>query len=202
MWSGLVKIQYTELKLSWGNDPVIKNSINSNSDLDLWPNDPIWIGFFPFHRAIMWSSLVKIQYTELKLSCENDPVVKNYIYSNGDLDLWPNDPKINRVLPLSQGNHVAKFGKDPIYRTKVIVRKPVWTPPARPPAIPNHIIRPVSRRAYKKELDIIKRYNFRKCILYMLPLLTIGSRYLFIFPNTVKPVWTELFINSHVANLC
>jgi hypothetical protein len=36
---------------------------------------------------------------------------------------WPNDPKINRVLPLSQGNHVVKFVKDPIYRTKVIVRK-------------------------------------------------------------------------------
>ena len=58
------------------------------------------------------------------------------------------DPNINRVLPLPQGNHVAKFGKDPIYRTKVIVRKPVWTP-ARcpPPAIPNHITRPVLRRA-------------------------------------------------------
>jgi hypothetical protein len=92
----------------------------------------------------MWSSLVKIQYIELKLSCGNDPVVKNYIYSNGDLDLRPNDPKINRVIPLPKGNHVAKFGKDPIYRTKVIVWKPVCTP-----AIPNHIIRPVSRRAYK-----------------------------------------------------
>jgi hypothetical protein len=34
-----------------------------------------------------------------------------------------NDPKITRVIPLPQGNHVAKFGKDPIYRTKVIVRK-------------------------------------------------------------------------------
>jgi hypothetical protein len=34
-----------------------------------------------------------------------------------------NDPKINRVLPLPQGNHVAKFVKDPIHRTKVIVRK-------------------------------------------------------------------------------
>ena len=55
------------------------------------------------------------------------------------------DPKINRVLPLPQGNHVAKFGKDPIYRTKVIVRILVWTP-----AIPNHIIRTVSRRAYIK----------------------------------------------------
>ena len=34
-----------------------------------------------------------------------------------------NDPKINRVLPLPQGNHVVKFVKDPIYRTKVIVWK-------------------------------------------------------------------------------
>jgi hypothetical protein len=88
----------------------------------------------------MWSSLVKIQYTELKL-CGNDPVVKNSIYSNGDL--WPNDPKINRVLPLPQENHLAKFGKDPIYRTKVIV----WTPARPPPAIPNHIIRPVTELA-------------------------------------------------------
>ena len=67
--------------------------------------------------------LVKIQYTELKLSCGNDPVVKNSIYINGDLDLLPNDPKINRVLPLPQGNHVAKLVKDLIYRTKVIVPK-------------------------------------------------------------------------------
>jgi hypothetical protein len=87
---------------------------------------PIKNGFFPFHREIMWTRLVKIQYTELKLSNGNNPVVKHSIYSNGDL--WPNDPKKNKVLPLPHGNHVAKFGKDPIYRTKVIVRKPVWTP--------------------------------------------------------------------------
>jgi hypothetical protein len=68
----------------------------------------------------MWPKLVKIQYTEIKL-CGNDPAVKNYIYSNGDLDLSPNDPKINRVLPLPQQNHVAKFGKDPIYKTNVIM---------------------------------------------------------------------------------
>jgi hypothetical protein len=48
---------------------------------------PKYIGFFPFHREIMWSSLVKIQYTELKLTGGNDPVVKNSIHSNGDLDL-------------------------------------------------------------------------------------------------------------------
>jgi hypothetical protein len=29
----------------------------------------------------------------------------------------------NRVVSLPQGNHVAKLGRDPIYRTKVIVRK-------------------------------------------------------------------------------
>ena len=132
MWQSLVKIQYTELKLSCGNAPVVRNSIYSNGDLDLWPNNPKINRFFPFYRGIMWPSLVKIQYTELKL-CGNDPVVNNYIYSNSDLDLWPNDPKINRVLPLPQGNHVAKFGKDPIYRTKVIVRKPVWTPARHPP---------------------------------------------------------------------
>jgi hypothetical protein len=129
MWSSLVKIQYTELKLSCGNDPVVKHSIYSNGDLDLWPNDPKIYRVLPFlHGNHMWPSLLKIQYTELKLSCGNDPVVKNYIYSNDDLDLWPNDPKIYRFLPLPQGNHVAKLGKDPIYRTKVIVRKPVWTP--------------------------------------------------------------------------
>jgi hypothetical protein len=38
------------------------------------------------------------------------------------------DPKIYRIFPLPQWNHVTKFGKDPIYRTKIIVRKPVWTP--------------------------------------------------------------------------
>jgi hypothetical protein len=107
----------------------------------------------------MWPSLVKIQYTELKLSCGNDPVVRNSIYSNGHLDLWPNDPKINRVLPLPLGNHVAMFGKDPIYITKVIVWKPVWML-----AIPNHIIRPVSRRAYKNKIQISFATKMEECV--------------------------------------
>jgi uncharacterized protein Usg len=123
MWPGLLKIQYTELQLSCGNDPVVKKYIYSNSDLDLWPNDPKIKGFFPFHRAIMWSSLVKIQYTELKL-CGNDPVVKKCIHSNDDLDLWPNDPKINKILPLPQGNHMVKFVKDIIYRTTIMWKRP------------------------------------------------------------------------------
>ena len=73
----------------------------------------------------MWSSLVKIQYTELKSSCGNDPVVKNIFILTVT---WTSDPKINRVLSLPQGNHVAKFGKDPICRAKDIVWKPVWMP--------------------------------------------------------------------------
>jgi hypothetical protein len=85
IWSRLVKIQYTELKLSCGNDPVVKNYIYNNGDIDQMTTK--LIGFFPFHRGIMWPSLVKIQFTELKLSCGNDTAVKNSIYSNGDLDL-------------------------------------------------------------------------------------------------------------------
>jgi hypothetical protein len=52
--------------------------------------------------------------------------VKNYIHSNGDLDLWSNGPKINRVLPLPQGNHVVKFGKNPIYRTCISDLYQTW----------------------------------------------------------------------------
>jgi hypothetical protein len=36
------------------------------------------------------------------------------------------DPNINRVLSLSQGNYVAKFAKDPIYRTKVNISVISW----------------------------------------------------------------------------
>jgi hypothetical protein len=42
-----------------------------------------------------------------KVIVRKRPCCQNYIYSN--LDLWPNDPKINRVLPLPQGNRLAKL---------------------------------------------------------------------------------------------
>ena len=64
-------------------------------------------------------------------------------------------PKINRVLPLPQANHVAQVGQDPIYRTKVIVRNLC----GRPPTAPNHIIRPVSRRAYKNQQSLTQIIN-------------------------------------------
>jgi hypothetical protein len=80
MWSSLVKIKYTELKLSCGNDPVVKIIFIVTMTLTFDLMTLKYIGFFPFHRGIMWPSLLKIQYTELKLSCGNDPVVKNYIY--------------------------------------------------------------------------------------------------------------------------
>jgi hypothetical protein len=53
---------------------------------------------------------------------------KNPIYF-GIITIIPFDnlyrPKINRVLPLPQGNHVVKFGKDPIFRTKVMWKRPI-----------------------------------------------------------------------------
>jgi hypothetical protein len=36
---------------------------------------------------IIFDNRVISQYTELKLSCGNNPVVNNYIYSNSDFDL-------------------------------------------------------------------------------------------------------------------
>jgi hypothetical protein len=84
----LVKTQYTELKLSCGNDPVVRNSIYSNGDLDLRTNDPRINRALPLLQGNHVAKFgIKIQYTELKLSCGNDPVVKKYIYSNGELDL-------------------------------------------------------------------------------------------------------------------
>ena len=133
----------------------------------------------------MWSSLVKIQYTELKLSCGNDHVVKNSIYINSDL--WPNDPKINRVLPLPQGNHVAKFGKDPIYRTKVIVQKPVWTPTRHNQSHSTASL----RRAYKKEEKKwfnMTRKNLSCKNIFVLDFVFITCNILANFP--AKNLWT------------
>ena len=123
MWSSLVKIQYTELKLSCGNGPVVKISIYSNGDLDLWPNDPKIYMVLPLPQGNHVVKFGKDPIYRTKVIMWKRPCCKKYIYSNSDLDLWPNDPKINRVLPLPQGSHVAKFVKDPIYKTKVIVWK-------------------------------------------------------------------------------
>jgi hypothetical protein len=114
MWRSLLKIQYTELKLSCGNNPVVKNYIYSNSDLLLYIGSFTSLAtWFPCGRGRTLFILGSLgQRSRSPLG--NDPVVKNYIYSNSDLDLWPNDPKINRVFPLPLGNHVAKFGKDPM----------------------------------------------------------------------------------------
>ena len=85
---------------------------------------------------------------------QNMPVYINYKRYNG------NDPKINRALPLPQGNHVAKFGKDPIYRTKVIVRTPVWTP-ARMPACPPY---PITEYGPSRDGRIISTYYSETCL--------------------------------------
>jgi hypothetical protein len=77
---------------------------------------PIYIGFFPFHRGIMWSCLVKIQHTELKLSCGNDPVVKNFIYSKWP---WPLGSLPNLTtwswFPCLRGRTLFILGSLPLY---------------------------------------------------------------------------------------
>jgi hypothetical protein len=82
------------------------------------PNRNPWLAKMQYPRQLC--NWIKYRYDCCSLPYSH---CMDYIYSNGDLDLWPNDPKINRVLPLPQGNNVAKFVKDPIYRTEVIVRK-------------------------------------------------------------------------------
>jgi hypothetical protein len=101
-------------------------------------------------KDIKFLSLVEDQPVFPKIVCKNllyrtKVIVKNSIYSNGDLDLWPNDPKINRVLHLPQGIMWPRLVKIRYTELKLLCGNLC----GRPPAIPNHIIRTVSRRAYK-----------------------------------------------------
>ena len=119
MWSSLLNIQYTELKLSCGNDDAVKNYIYCNSDLDLWPNEPKINRVLPLSQRNHVAKFVKYPIYRTKTIMQKRPCFpKKYIHCNSDLDLWPNDPKINWIFPLPQGNHVVKLGKDPIYWTK------------------------------------------------------------------------------------
>jgi hypothetical protein len=63
-----------------GKNPIYFGVIRSKVKVTVTINRIFEIGLFPFQWEIMWSRLVKNQYTELKLSCGNDPVVKNSIY--------------------------------------------------------------------------------------------------------------------------
>jgi hypothetical protein len=64
------------------------------------------IGFFPFHRGITWPSLVKFQYTELKLLCGN--VSSVYWIFN----------KLGHMMPLWKGKNPIYFG---VIRSKIKV---------------------------------------------------------------------------------
>jgi hypothetical protein len=155
MWPSLVKIRYTDsiekiwqkslvwinFHWPWATGPLLKSMIatwlpcgrgRTLFILGLLPlyrliiyidGRILWCTHFLLFKMFQCRTINKTKVIVRKRSC-----CQKSIYSNGDLDLWPNDPKINRVFPLPQGNHVAKFGKDSTYRTKVIVRKPVWTP--------------------------------------------------------------------------
>ena len=67
----------------------------------------------------MWSSLVKIQYIELKLSCGNDPAVRHSIYSNDDLSsvYWIFN-KLGHMIPPWKGKNPIYFG---VIKSKVKV---------------------------------------------------------------------------------
>jgi hypothetical protein len=84
---------------------------------------PLWKGKNPIYFGVIRSK-VKVTIT-INIIFDNrvTTLLSKILFIVSDLDLWPNDPKINMALPLPQGNHVAKFVKGPIYRTKVIVWK-------------------------------------------------------------------------------
>jgi hypothetical protein len=103
MWPSLLKIQYTEIRL------FLYQS---------WPHDSPVEGEEPY---LFWDIRSKVKVTvTINIIFDNSIVSKILFIVMVTLIF---DPKINRVLPLPQGNHAAKFVKDPIYRTKVIVRK-------------------------------------------------------------------------------
>jgi hypothetical protein len=84
---------------------------------------PKCIGIFPFHRGIMWPSLLKIQYIELKLSCGNDPVVKNYtialvLY----IGSWPN---LATWFPCGRGRTLFILRSLPLYRLIIYIDEPI-----------------------------------------------------------------------------
>jgi hypothetical protein len=65
----------------------------------------------------MWSSLVKIHYTELKLSCGNDPVAWSFPHDNFSSVYWIFN-KLGHMIPLWKGKNPIYFG---VIRSKVKV---------------------------------------------------------------------------------
>jgi hypothetical protein len=120
-----------ELKLSCGNDPFVRNYIYSNGDLDLWPNNPKINRVLPHYKYNFWQQgcfhmitlvlyIGSLPNLGTRFPCgrgRKTILLSETLFIVSDLDLWPNNPKIKRVLPHPQGNHVAKLGKDPIWRT-------------------------------------------------------------------------------------
>ena len=93
----------------WNRTPVIERNWSSLfRPLWLWPLiywPPKSISFFYLIRAITLWSLKALGQRVLELLSGNG------FHSSGpcDLDLWPTDPKINRVLLLTKGYHPMKF---------------------------------------------------------------------------------------------
>jgi hypothetical protein len=107
----LVKNKYTEL--SYHAETILLSKIIFIVKVTLTFNLSVyWIFTKLGHIISLWKGKNAIYCGVIRLKVKGTMTLT--------LDL--NDPKINSVLPLPQGNHVAKFGQDPIYRNKVIVR--------------------------------------------------------------------------------
>ena len=80
-------------------------------DLDLWSNDPKFNRVSPPPRMDVWTKFeegtrkVQVGQGVFKLLVGNG----FGIFDPGDLDLWPNDPKINRVSPSPRMDVWTKF---------------------------------------------------------------------------------------------
>jgi hypothetical protein len=74
---------------------------------------PLWKGKNLIYVGVIRSK-VKVTITINKKIDNRIVSARTPVYINYQTIPY-NDPKINRVLPLPEGNHVAKFGKDPIY---------------------------------------------------------------------------------------
>jgi hypothetical protein len=113
MWPSLVNIQYTELSFPHDNFSSV-----------------YWIFTKLGHRIPLWKGKNHIYFgvirAKVKVTITINRISKNIFIVMVTLTF---DPKINKVLPLPQGNHVVKIGKDPIYRTKVVVWKPTGSFP-------------------------------------------------------------------------
>jgi hypothetical protein len=136
MWSSLVKIKYTELKLSCGNDPVVKIIFIVTMTLTVDLMTLKYIGFFTFHRGIMWPSLMFSQFMDVQRKVSilfirpsrDGAVLCDWVWRacvhtgfrtiTLVLSVYRIFTKLGRMIPLWKGKNPIYFG---VIRSKVKV---------------------------------------------------------------------------------